>query len=357
MKITFIITDITKCAGTERVVTTQADYLAKRGHEIEVISLSSSSGGSFFEMDSSVKIYHLGINSYEYGDVINKLKGYFVSFFRLRKFLKLYKTDLIIGTSRNTNVYAALNCRNCRVIGFEHFAYNNPSPIIRIIRDYVYKKIEKLVVLTNRDFELYSKKGIDVICIPNAVPFSVQDGMSRKSCIALAVGRNSSEKNFDLLLKLWKKIDVNNWILKIVGEGPLLEHNKTLALELGIENVEFIPFTANIIDYYKEASIYMMTSQFEAFPMVLLEAKTCGCVCVSLDCETGPREIIQDGKDGFLIPMNNYNLFISRVRLLISDEQLRYRMGLEAIENSKLYSKEIILKKLEDLLENEKSRD
>ena len=93
-----------------------------------------------------------------------------------------------------------------------------------------------------------------------------------------------------------------------------------------------------------------MTSRFEALPMVLLEAKTCGCVCVSFDCETGPREIINEGKDGFLVPVGDEELFIKRVRQLMSDNMLCEKMGKEALESSKLYSQQVILKKLLDII-------
>lgn len=350
--ITFIITNITNCGGTERVVTSQINYLVQQGFNVEIISMTSIDGNlPFFNLDSTVKIHHLGIKSYEHGGLLDKWKGYVSSFLTFRKYLKTYETDIIIGTSRNTNILSIINKPvDTRIIGCEHFQYYNPSPAIRFLRNCFYKKLEKLIVLTNRDFNLYVKKGIRAVCIPNAVSFPLQEDMSSKSNIAIAVGRNSFEKNFSLLLRLWKQIGNDDWTLKIVGEGPLLEDNKALAKELCIENVEFIPFTKNIIDYYKEATIYLMTSRFEAFPMVLLEAKTCGCVCVSFDCETGPREIIQDNKDGYLIPMENHELFISRVKQLMDNPILCREMGKKALENSKLYSAEVILSKLKDIL-------
>lgn len=350
--ITFIITNITNCGGTERVVVSQVNYLVQQGYKVEIISFTSREGEqSFFDLNPSVNIHHLGIRSYEHGGLLDKLKGYVDSFLTFRKYLNVYVTDIIIGTSRNTNILSVINKPvNTRIIGCEHFQYYNPSPIVRIIRNFYYRKLETLIVLTNRDLCLYQKKGIHAVCIPNAVPFPLQEDFTSKSKIAIAVGRNSYEKNFGLLLRLWKQIGNKAWKLKIIGEGPLLEENKKLVKELGIVNVEFVPFTKNIVDYYKEATIYLMTSRFEAFPMVLLEAKTCGCVCVSFDCETGPRDIIQNDMDGFLIPVGNNELFVSRVKLLMDNPSMCWKMGKQAIENSKLYTKEVILRKLEDII-------
>lgn len=348
--ISFFITNINKCAGTERVVTSQVNYLVQQGKRVEIISLNSSEGGAFFDLDDSVVIHHLGVPTYEHAGLFNKIKGYIESFIAVKSFFKSYKTDLIIGTSRNTNIMAIVNNKNTRVIGCEHFQYYNPNPLIRMIRDYYYKKLEKLIVLTKRDQEIYIQKGILAVCIPNAVSFPLQKDIKEKSKIAVAVGRHSYEKNFELLLRLWKQIDSKDWTLQIIGEGPLYEDNKSYAKKEGVENVEFVPFTKDIIDFYKRASIYLMTSRFEALPMVLLEAKTCGCVCVSFDCETGPREIIRDGVDGYLIPVGQNEEYVRCVRLLMNDSHLCEKMGKEALESSIMYSEEILLKKLLDIV-------
>lgn len=344
--ISFFITNINKCAGTERVVTSQVNYLVQQGKRVEIISLNSIEGGAFFDLDNSVVIHHLGVPTYENAGLLKKIIGYIESFVVVKSFFRSYKTDLVIGTSRNTNIMAIVNNRGTRVIGCEHFQYYNPKPLIRVIRDYFYKKLEKLIVLTKRDQEIYIKKGISAVCIPNAVSFPVQKNIKEKSKIAVAVGRHSYEKNFELLLRLWKRVDSKDWTLQIIGEGPLYEDNKSYAEKEGIKNVEFIPFTKDIVNYYRQASIYLMTSRFEALPMVLLEAKTCGCVCVSFDCETGPREIIRNGVDGFLIPLGQDDEYINRVEQLMNDPDLCKKMGNEALDSSYLYSKEVLLKKL-----------
>lgn len=347
-----LITDITKCAGTERAVSSVVNYLADHDFELEIISLCSKSGKPFFDLNNKVRCIHLGVPSYEHGTIFAKLKGYVLSFKIVYTFFRVHKTDLVLGTSRNTNVLSVLCCRNeqSKVIGCEHFQYGACSLPIRLIRNFFYEKLDKLVVLTDRDKNKYRKHNINTICIPNAVPFDIQHCENSKEKIAIAVGRHSREKNFAQLLKLWRKANIEDWKLQIIGEGPLVNENKKIAKQLELHNVEFVPFTKNIIDYYRMASLYLMTSQYEAFPMVLLEAKTCGCVCVSFDCETGPREIINDGIDGFLIPVGNDNMFIQQVRKLTGDLDLIKQMGQRSLENSKEYSKEVVLRKWIELL-------
>ncbi|WP_407206408.1 glycosyltransferase [Citrobacter portucalensis] len=113
-----------------------------------------------------------------------------------------------------------------------------------------------------------------------------------------------NKKRIDLLLSIWAKIadNNNNWKLVIVGDGELLERNIELSKILGIEKkTEFIRPQSDIYNYYKRASIFLLTSDYEALPMVLLEASAFGLPCISFDCDTGPRDIITHNYDGFLI--------------------------------------------------------
>lgn len=348
MKVTFLITNICHCAGTERVVSSITNYIVTKQVDVEIVSLTSTGNDfPFFPIENRIKIHHLGITPYEYGLPMKKIMGYFRSYFVVKNFLKEYDTDILVGTSRNTNILALINRKSdkIRVIGCEHFSYNTISAWALPIRKFYYRKLEKLVVLTERDEVAYSRQRINTLCIPNAVSFDPVYNKFEKRPIALAVGRNSIDKNFDRLLRLWAKLDEKDWILKIVGEGPLLEQNKATASELGISNVEFIPFTKKIQEYYNEASIYLMTSRYESYPMVLIEAKTCGCACVSFDCETGPREIIRDGVDGYVIPYDDDNLFVDKVKKLIKDNTLLSEMQKASYDDSYRFSRDSILRK------------
>ncbi len=170
----------------------------------------------------------------------------------------------------------------------------------------------------------------------------------------MAVGRHSQEKGFDRLLSIWKDIENvrTDWELLIIGEGNLYEHNQNVAKILGLKTVRFLPFQKNVQPYYQKASLYLMTSLYEALPMVLIEAKMCGCICISYNCKTGPAEIIKDGEDGFLIPEGNQNLFIEKILNLMNDRILMERMGEKAMVNVKDYSPGKILPKWDTLIKD-----
>ena len=347
LKITFVITNLVKCGGTERAVISVANSLADYNYTINIISLNSAQEATFFPINEKINIIHLGQKSYENGNIKNKVIGYFKSYHKIKKHLKSHKTDIIIGTSRNTTILSLISPNNARsIIGCEHFSSSAPiNSIIRIIRDRLYTKLNRLIVLTPYDQKYYSNKGINTTCIPNSIPFAPQDCLNEKKNIAIALGRHSREKAFDKLIKLWNKIDRKDWELKIIGEGPLLEYNKSIAKQYNSDNIKFEPFTKNVIPYYRQAKLYLMTSIFEAFPMVLLEAKTCQCVCVSFDCKTGPKELINNNIDGFVIDVNDDKSFIEHVKTLMDNENKCNEMGIKAQENSLEYSSENITQK------------
>lgn len=353
MKIIFVITNITNCAGTERVVTSIANYFVSLSHEVSIISLFSKQGKAYFPLNNAIKVIHL--NSYPYTNkgLVSRIWGRFVSAIKFIKIIRKAPADVYIGTSVNTNVLLLLFNSSKKNIGCEHFAANVPmNTFFRIFRDAIYKNLNRLVVLTKRDFEYYNKKGIAVEIIPNSIPFVVRTNNSFKTNIALAVGRHTRQKSFDRLLYIWKNIENKrtDWELLIIGEGELYEYNQNVANTLGLKTVRFLPFQKDVQSYYQKASLYLMTSLYEALPMVLIEAKMCGCVCVSYDCKTGPAEIIKDGEDGCLIPEGNQNLFVEKVLNLMDDQVMMERMGAKAMINAEDYSPDKILPKWKQIL-------
>ena len=148
------------------------------------------------------------------------------------------------------------------------------------------------------------------------------------------------------MLHIWSKVKCKEegWLLYIVGDGILREENYKLVQNLHLENsVIFVEPTLEIRKYYLIASIYAMTSLYEALPMVLLEAKANEIPLISYDCETGPKVIVKNGKDGFLIPFDNEKEFVVKLDLLAKDIALRKNMGKRALEDSYNYTSQKIM--------------
>ena len=166
------------------------------------------------------------------------------------------------------------------------------------------------------------------------------------------MGRLTEQKGFDLLIPIWKIVSESypDWRLVIVGEG---EQKAMLEEEIRIRNlrerVEIRPFTRSIVPVYLESSVYVMPSRYEGFPMVLIEAMACGLPVVSFTCPSGPTEIIREGKNGFLVPVGDYDLFARRICQLIEDIRLREQMSKEAILDSGRFTEDQIMKKWDHL--------
>lgn len=168
----------------------------------------------------------------------------------------------------------------------------------------------------------------------------------------IAAGRLDKIKGFDLLLKIWAKLESNypEWILEIYGSGEEEKALEKIKSELKLQNVYLKGRSENICKCMKVSSIYAMTSSQEGFPLVLLEAETMGLPIVSFNCPHGPSEIVSHNKNGFLIEPNNLDDFADKLSLLIEDEQLREQFGKASFELSKRFNKEKIFTQWTELL-------
>lgn len=174
-------------------------------------------------------------------------------------------------------------------------------------------------------------------------PRSVPDYRGRKK-IVLAVGRLCSEKNFEALIDIWSRVSPSapDWKLRIVGNGSdyqlLVKQVKALGIS---ELVELPGFSSEIEKEMGEASIFALTSRYEGFPLVLIEAQSMGLPVVSFDTPYGPSEIVSDGTDGYIVGYNDNSAFEDKLLKLIHDEDLRIEMSKNAIEHSRGYSPDL----------------
>lgn len=214
------------------------------------------------------------------------------------------------------------------------------------------KYYDAFVVLTNEDAKAWGNHS-NLYVIPNAMSFMPKKSSTCSNKQVISVGRLNMMKGYDLLLDVWHNvIDKHpDWQLVIYGHGEDYSRLQSIVQRYGIaDSVSIYPPTRDILDKYLESSIYVMTSYSEGFPMVLLEAMACGLPCVSFATSCGPTEIISNEEDGFVTPLGNVQALSEKLSLLMSDEDLRARMGKKARLNIMRYSVDRVMKQWEDLL-------
>ena len=270
---------------------------------------------------------------------------------KLRKFLKAYKNYIIISTDVYITIflYFATLGKRFYIIANEHLPYNitYSSKFWEKARNFTYPRVTKLVVtLTDRDKHNFEQLGCrKCITIPNALTYEQPRKAPLEGKRIIAVGRFTAQKGFDYLLEAYAKLTPKypEWTLDIFGEGPLKND-----LEHQIENLNLRDFvqikgpTPRIEEEYIKSDIYVLSSRYEAFPMVLIEAMSFGLPPVAFDCETGPAEIIAPGEDGLLVPPEDVEELAANLEKLMENRDLRKTLGLNAFENIKRLSPEAI---------------
>lgn len=204
-----------------------------------------------------------------------------------------------------------------------------------------------VITLTHHDREFWQGRVECIRVVPNMLtinPMAVQSYAVKQ---VIAAGRYTGQKGFDLLIKAWAIVaqQYPKWRLVIYGNGSREEY-QLQADQLGIgEQVHCQPATPDIASRYAESSIFVLSSRYEGFGLVLTEAMSCGLPCVSFDCPYGPSEIICEGEDGFLVPAEDVSALADRLMQLMRSEELRRRMGEQARHNVMRYSPEQVMEK------------
>ena len=336
MKIAYVIEKLSGIGGMERILTDKMNYLAEHtSHEVVLLLLWKDEKPMAYGLNEKVKVIRLNVQ------FNSKLKALLT----FRKVIREIKPDITIYTW----VMGALLSAFSRWKGKSIYEAHRARPTMRHqwIMSRMEKKVDAVVALTEQDSKDYPSAH-KVVVIPNFTSISVEKPSDCTSKRCLAVGRLIDVKNFSRLLDIWQKVSGRNpdWHLDIVGEGPEREILQQKIERLGLgESVSLHKATHDVASYYTGSSLYLMTSRFEGLPMVLLEAQSCGLPIITLDCDYGPRHIVDDGVNGCLIPYDNDDAMVSAISQLMQDKEQRQRMGAMALQASRNYQPQAIMKR------------
>ena len=368
MKLLYIVDSMANWGGTERILVDKMNYLADvYGYDVYMVTCNQGNHPIPFPLSNKVHFQDLDINFYhEYR--YKGLKRLFVRYKlkrlyrkRLKSYISQIKPDIIICVKIFLFGFILRVKGNIPVIIESHssckqFQYEVKNPI-KNLRDKIYisqaSKAQHIVALTDGDANDWKRINPNVSVIPNIVHLNEEGKFSDcHSKSVIFVGRFSMQKDIATLIKIWKIVNEKypDWKLHIYGGyGELYEELHTI-IETSNLNIYVHEPTLDIFKEYINSSILLLTSIYEPFGLVIPEAMSCGLPIVSFDCPYGPADIITDSVDGFLIPNRDIELFAEKVCLLISDEQLRKKMGNAGIIASQRYRDSLIMPKWDSFL-------
>ena len=308
-KILMYVNSMNALGGIERVIANLSD---KFSDYYNVTILVKDKPVSVYKLNDKVKIQSLNVElKMNMNSRMNRIVNVFVNCFKSRRALKKYlvaNTFDYIYTAFPTNgleAYLADKTYRNKIIASEHASYYAYNFVYRKIKSWLYPRLKAISVPTTMDTDIYKKLGYNAYYIPHLNTYSQTHNNELNSKRIINVGRLTSDKQQMLLLDIWKKvydnIDDKEWKLQIIGSGEEEEHLNEKIIRDDIKNVEMIPHTFRIADYYRNAELFVFTSKMEGFGMVLLEAMSFGVPCVPFDCPSGPRDIIRNSENGYLI--------------------------------------------------------
>lgn len=344
--------------GIERVISTLANHFSDF---MEVTILVKDQAYSHYPLSDKVKLISLetSLNL----DMNNKLKriaqagvNLLQSKANLKKYLAENEYDLYyLAHPMNVLEFYLARGIDKKVIITEHGGINAYNFVYKKIKQWLYPKARNYIVPTSSDAKAYSDLGFSVVYIPHfksSLNYARSD-LSNK--VVLSIGRMTEAKRQWIMIDLWDKIvnthHIKDWQLHLVGNGNLYEQLSNKILILGLqEYVKILPPVQDVEKYYKSASAFMLTSHSEGFGMVLLEAISFGLPCISYDCPSGPRDIIENDVNGYLIPMDDFKtLETATINLLTIPEKINI-LANGAYKSSLEWNDEVILSKWKKIL-------
>lgn len=374
LKIVYITPALYMAGGVERVLTLKANYFAEHfGYDITIILTDGKGKPHAYPLSDKVKVINLDINFEELW-TCSFVKKIFVYLKKQR----IYKRKLTAELMRiRPDITDSLLRREINFINdikdgskkigelhvnranYRNFETNDTNLFKKIFEKFWMrnlvshlKKLDKFIVLTEEDRGAWSElPNVDVI--PDPLSFVPKYVSSLSNQRVIAVGRYVYQKGFDLLLHAWSEVEnhCSGWELVVYGAGDRTPYEDIVS-KLSLQRCFLNGPTSEIEKEYINSSLFVFSSRFEGFGMVITEAMACGLPVVAFDCPWGPRSIITDGMDGLLVENGNVSQLAGKIIYMIEHPEERTRMGANAVRKSERYKIDRLAKDWQQLFES-----
>ena len=362
--------------GVERVLTLKANYFAEHfGYDITIILTEGKDKPLFYPLSEKIRVINLDVNFEELWTcsflkkILLYLKKQRLYKKKLKRELMCVRPDITVSLLRReinfltsikdgSKKMGELHVNRANYRNFEHGDTNAIKDLFAKywMRNLVskLKQLDKFVVLTEEDYNNWPELN-NVVVIPDPLTFSSSTYSPLLEKRVIAVGRYVYQKGFDLLLKAWTIVEKEcpDWTLAIVGQGERLQYEALIdELNLDKARCKLMGPTEKIRDEYLSSSVLVMSSRFEGFGMVLVEAMACGLPVISFDCPCGPKDIIQDQVDGLLVENGNINKLAEAIIWMAQHPEQLKVMATKAIDNVQRFRIEHIVEKWKFLFDS-----
>ena len=376
LKIVYITPSIHTADGAARVLTMKANYFAEHfGYDITILLTEGKGLPFFYHVSDKIKITNYDLNFEQLWNC-PFWKKFFIYIPKQIRYKKLIKKELmrirpditISLLRREINFLNDIHDGSKKIGEFHvhrdnyrNFKDEKSNFFMNLFAKFWsrqllnnLKKLDRFVVLTDKDRESWVELN-NVVTIPNPSPFMPSTVSTLTEKRVIAVARYSHEKGIDLLLQAWAQVEkrTEEWRLEVFGDGDTTAFN-ALIDKLGIDRSRCLlnGRTSDIEQEYLKSSIAVCSSRFEGFGMVIIEAMACGLPVVSFDCPWGPRSIIKDGEDGFLVENGNVEKLANALVSLIQDNNKRNNIAKNAVQSVKRFQMDKIANQWKQLFES-----
>lgn len=386
-KIVYCTPALYSAGGVERVVSFKASYFAEQlGYDVTIIVTEGKGRACFFPLSDKVKVvnFELGFEDLWKAPFLHKVLLYLSKQNKYKKRLSVelmrIRPDITISMlRREINFLTSLKDGSKKIgelhvnrANYRNFEADDSNVLKRFFAKFwmrslvgKLKGLDQLVVLTDKSKACWPELS-NVTVIPDPIPMPIK-GIKEGRCQGvrsakrvITIGRYAYQKGYDLLLKAWAEIEklkkleefkeVEEWTLDIYGQGDRTDYRQLMVeLDIDTNRCHLNGPVDDVEQVYMDSSIFVLSSRFEGFGLVLVEAMASGLSVVSFDCPAGPDEIITDGYDGLLAPSGDVKVLAQKLMMLMADEKLRTRFSQNARQSAQRYEMNLIEGKWVDL--------
>ena len=375
MKILYVYPELTIKGGADKVIVDKANYLARNGYDVTILTEAQMGREPSFPIDPAVRHidmaldfnrqYHQGFfrRAYTYLTLMRRYRRQFTTVIEtMRPDIVItalgrsldFITDLKDGSLKLGEAHCIKeHLRNLHQMEQKGFFYRLVARRMKTVTYQHVAQLDALVLLTQEDADSW-KEVAHTYVIPNAVPFIPDRCSTLTSKEAIMVARYNNAKGLNYMIDAWRLVHLRHpdWRLNIYGSGELFEQVKRWIAEKELTSVIILHKPVEqIMEKYLESSLCVMSSRYEAFPLALLEAMACGVPCVAFDCPHGPHHIIRNEEDGLLVDHLDVQALADGICRLIEDGPLRRQLGSQAHRNIQRFSKDMVMEQWKRLFD------